>query len=376
MLWRGIRALAGARVQSADGARLAGLLGGVLAAAGADAADLPEDRADTMFHLYDGGGVTALGPAVLIRKSLFDRVSLTGSYFVDMVSNASIDVVTTASPYHETRTESSLGLDYAYHDALISLSGSHSKEPDYSADGVNVDVTQDVFGGMTTVSVGYSRGWDTVGKHGSPGFSATANHWQYRLGVTQVLTPRWLMSLNLESVSDDGYLQSPYRVARVFGAAVPERDPTTRTGRAALVRAVGDIGSRSSVRAQYRYFWDTWGIGAHTVELGYSRYFGDRWLLDGHARYYRQDHALFYSDNFTTNMTYMSRNRQLSTFWDAGPGLKATYSAGRLWSRFDMKVTGAYEWLRFQYSDFTDIRTGQLYSFNANVLELFVSATY
>ena len=369
--------LAGARVQPADGARLAGLLGGVLAAASsADAAELPEDRADTMFHLYDGGGVTALGPAVLIRKSLFDRVSLTGSYFVDMVSNASIDVVTTASPYHETRTESSLGLDYLYHDSLISLSGSHSKEPDYSADGVNVDVTQDVFGGMTTVSVGYSRSWDTVGKHGSPGFSASANHWQYRLGVTQVLTPRWLMSLNLESVSDDGYLQSPYRVARAFGAAVPERDPSTRTGRAALVRAVGDLGGRSSVRGSYRYFWDTWGIGAHTVELGYSRYLGDRWLLDGHVRYYRQDHALFYADNFTSNMTYMSRNRQLSTFWDAGPGMKATYSAGRLWSRFDLKITGAYEWLHFQYSDFTDIRTRQLYSFNANVLELFVSATY
>ena len=42
---------------------------------------------------YTSGGVTASGPAVLIRKSLLDRVSLTGSYFVDMVSNASIDVI-------------------------------------------------------------------------------------------------------------------------------------------------------------------------------------------------------------------------------------------------------------------------------------------
>jgi hypothetical protein len=370
------RALARARVQPADGARLAGLLGGVLAAARAGGAELPEDRADTMFHLYDGGGVTALGPAVLIRKSLFDRVSLSGAYYLDMVSNASIDVVTTASPYHETRKEGALSLDYVYHNSLISLSGTHSKEPDYSADSASVDVAQDVFGGMTTVSVGYTRGWDTVGKHGTPAFSAPANHWQYRLGVTQVLTPRWLMSLNLESVSDDGYLQSPYRVARVFGAAVPERDPSTRTGRAALLRVAGDIGSRGAVRVQYRYFWDTWGIGAHTAEAGYSRHFADRWLVDGYVRYYRQSHALFYSNNFANEMTYMSRNRQLSTFWDVGPGVKATYSAGRIASRFDIKVTTAYQWLRFQYSDFTDIRTGQLYSFNASLLELFVSATY
>jgi hypothetical protein len=375
---RCIRALIGTddRTACADGARLAGLVGGVLAAAGAKGADLPEDRADTMFHLYDGGGVTALGPAVLIRKSLFDRVSVTGSYYVDMVSNASIDVVTTASPYHETRKEAGLGLDYVYHDARISLSGTHSKEPDYTADSTSVDVTQDVFGGMTTVSLGYTRGWDTVGKHGSPTFSAQANHWQYRFGVTQILTPRWLMSLNLESVSDSGYLQSPYRVARVFGAAVPERDPTTRTGRAVLLRAVGDIGSRSAVHVQYRYFWDTWNISAHTAELGYSRHVGERWLADAYFRYYRQDHALFYSDNFRAEETYMSRNRQLGTFWDAGPGLKTSYAVGRFASRFDVKVNAAYQWLRFQYSDFTDIRTGKLYSFNASVLEFQVSATY
>jgi hypothetical protein len=370
------RLLVRARAQGVHGTRLAGLLGGVLAAARANGAELPEDRADTMFHLYDGGGVTALGPAVLIRKSLFDRVSLTGSYFVDMVSNASIDVVTTASPYHETRNEGGLGLDYVYRDSLISLSGTHSKEPDYTADSVSVDVSQDVFGGMTTVSMGYTRGWDTVGKHGSPGFSAQANHWQYRLGVTQVLTPRWLMSLNLESVSDDGYLQSPYRVARLFGAAVPERDPSTRTSHAALVRLVGDIGSGTAVRVQYRYFWDTWDIGAHTAELGLSRHFGDRWLVDASVRYYTQGHALFYSNNFTNGMTYMSRNRALSTFWDIGPGVKASYSAGRIMSRFDVKVTAAYQWLRFQYSDFTDIRTGAPYSFDAHVAEFFVSATY
>jgi Protein of unknown function (DUF3570) len=376
IVWAAAQLIDGARIRRAQGARLAGLLGGVLAAARANGVELPEDHADTMFHLYDGGGVTALGPAVLIRKSLFDRVSLSGSYYVDMVSNASIDVVTTASPYHETRREETVGLDYVYHDSLISLSGTRSKEPDYSANSAGVDVSQDVFGGMTTVSAGYTRGWDTVGKHGSPGFSAPANHWQYRLGVTQVLTPRWLMSLNLESVSDDGYLQSPYRVARLFGAAVPERDPSTRTSRAALLRVAGSIGSRSSVHVQYRYFWDTWGIGAHTAELGYNRYLGDRWRVEAYVRYYTQGHAVFYNNDFTSDMMYMSRNRQLSNFWDGGPGLKASYSAGRVASRFDIKVTAGYQWLRFQYRDFTDIRTGQLYSFNANVLEFFVSAAY
>ena len=47
------------------------------------------------------------------------------------------------------------------------------------------------------------------------------------------------MSLNVETLADDGYLASPYRVARAFGAAVPERTPLTRTGRAVKVRVAG-----------------------------------------------------------------------------------------------------------------------------------------
>ena len=86
-------------------AALASLLGGVFAQGPARAATLPEDRAEAMVHLYKGGGVTASGPALLVRKSLADKVSLTGSIYVDQVSNASIDVVTTASPYRERRND-------------------------------------------------------------------------------------------------------------------------------------------------------------------------------------------------------------------------------------------------------------------------------
>jgi hypothetical protein len=84
--------------------RWRGLLGGVVATgAAAQAATLPEDKAEAIYHVYDGGGVKATGPALLVRKSLADKVSLSAQYYVDAVSNASIDVVTTASPFKETR---------------------------------------------------------------------------------------------------------------------------------------------------------------------------------------------------------------------------------------------------------------------------------
>jgi hypothetical protein len=356
--------------------RFAALLGGVLAAGGARAVDLPGDRAEAMFHSYSGGGVTANGPALLVRKNVLDKVSLSASYYVDAVSNASIDVVTTASPYRERRTEYGFGADYVYRDSQITLATSSSREPDYTADSTSLDVSQEVFGGMTTVSLGFMHGADKVGKHGAPEFVDTARHWQYRLGATQILTPRWIMSANLEALADDGFLASPYRVARVFGAAVPERDPRTRSSRAVKWRVIGDLGARDAVHAEYRYFWDTWGIKAHTTEAGYSRYFGDPWLADAYLRYYTQRRALFYSDNATTETTYVSRNRQLSSFHSVTLGAKLAYTVQKIPGRYEVKVNGTYEYVRYQFNDFTDIRTGSPYAYNANVLQVYVSATF
>ena len=356
--------------------RLFGLFGSLLATGGAKAVDLPANRAEAMLHVYDGGGVQATGPALLVRKSLFDRVSLSAQYYVDSISNASIDVVTTASPFKEKRTAYDFGLDYVVRDTLIKLSTATSKEPDYNVSSYAVDLSQEVFGGMTTVSMGFSRASDKVGKKNSPEFSDRTRHWQYRTGVTQILTPRWLASVNFEAISDDGYLGSPYRVARVFGATVPERNPRTRTSRSLKFAAVGDIGERQAVHGEYRYFWDTWGIKAHTLEGGYSRYFGEDWLADGFARYYKQSHAVFYSDNATTETLYLSRNRQLGTYDTLGLGAKLAYVYKRVPGQYEVKLNGALEYVRYNYKDFTDVRNGSLYSFNAGVLQLYVSATF
>lgn len=360
---------------------VAGLVGGALAGGAAQAVDLPEDRAETMYHLYDGGGTRASGPAVLIRKSMLDRVSLSAGYYVDSVSNASIDVVTTASPYKETRDEIDLGADVVVRDTLIKLATTRSKEPDYLADSVSVDLSQDVFGGMTTVDFGFSRGSDKVGQHGTSGWFDSASHWQYRLGVSQILTPRWIAAVNLESIDDSGYLGSPYRLARVFDTYVHERDPRTRESQAIKLSAIGDITGdgathRSSVRAEYRYYRDTWGVHANTLEFGYRRYLATHWLADAFVRFYGQKHAIFYSDDAPTETLYANRNRQLSTFHDISVGGKVTYTLKDVPGRYDVKLNGAYQLIAFHYDDFTDVRTGKPYAFDAHVIQLTLSATF
>lgn len=176
-------------------------------------------------------------------------------------------------------------------------------------------------------------------------------------------------------------------MARVFGAAVPEEVPRTRSGRAIKFRALGDIsdwfrdgswgaGQRHSMHAEYRYFWDNWGIKAHTVEGGYSRYFGDKWLADSWLRFNRQSAALFYSDNAQVETQYISRNRQLGTFNSWSLGGRATYEYAKVPGRYDIKLSGSLEYVRFDYQDFTDIRTGKPYAFNGALLQLYLTANF
>ncbi|HJX58878.1 MAG TPA: DUF3570 domain-containing protein, partial [Thiobacillus sp.] len=346
------------------------------------AAVLPDDRADALYHYYDGGGVTVRGPALLVRKSVADTVSLSGRYYVDTISSASIDVVTTASPYKDKREEFGAGIDYLHGNSLIGVTLSSSNENDYLADSFGLNVSHDLPGGLTTINLGYSQGHDIV-QRVDTSFEAEINRYNFRLGVSQVLTRSLLLGVNFEGIAEDGYLSNPYRSARILGASLPERYPGTRDSQALAVRAVQAFssGSRpviSSLRAEYRYFRDNWGIRSNTLAFALQRYFGDRVLGEARYRYYQQSAASFYSDNFTTEMVYMARDKELSTFTGHSLGYKVSWKfLDRKYFVFDrMSLNFSHDYINFDYQDFTDVRTGEAYSFGANVLQLFVSAWY
>lgn len=345
----------------------------------AHAATLPDDRAELTYHLYDGGGVRASGPAVLVRKSLGERVALSAQYYVDAVSNASIDVVTTASAFKEKRIATDFGADWLVGNTTLSLTVNRSEEPDYIAQGVGLDVATEVYGGMTTVSLGFTRARDLVGQKLVQGWIDRALHWQYRAGITQILSPRWLLSLNAEAVSDEGFLGSPYRAARVFGAAVPERNPRTRSSRAIKLRSIADTGAlvaRSSLRLEYRYYWDTWDVKAHTTEVGVAKHLAPRFIVEALLRHHTQDKALFYSDDAQAETVYVSRNRQLSTFATTAVGARLTHTWPGRTPGTELRLTGSLERKQFRFKDFTDPRTDRPYAYDANVVQLVVSGSF
>jgi hypothetical protein len=357
------------------------------------AAVLPEDRFDTLYHSYDGGGVKINGPSLLARKRIGDSSSVSANYYVDSITSASIDVVTSASRYHEKRTERSLGVDYLHDNVTMNLGYTRSEENDYLANTANFSISQDMFGDLTTVSMGYSRGWDTVGKSDQPDFAEDVTRQNYRLGLSQILTKNLVLDLGLETVTDEGYLHNPYRSVRYLDAGSPvgysfepEVYPRTHDSNAFSVKSLYYLPYRASVSAEYRYFTDSWGVRANNYEIGYTHPTGKSWIFDLKYRLYSQSHADFYSDLFPRQQAqnFLARDKELSTFSSRAIGFGASYElAPGSCSCIDRgSLTLSYDRIHFMYDDFRDISQAglpgeePLYDFTADVVQLFLSVWY
>lgn len=367
------------------------LLLAVLEVVPAVAGVLPDDRADVLFHSYDGGGVTIQGPSLLVRKKFAGKFSASAKYYVDRVSSASIDVVTTASPYTEQRTEKSVGLDYLHDGWIMNIGVTNSEENDYIADTVNFGISQDLFGDLTTVSLGYSLGNNEVGRRGDDAFSATMQSQHYRLGLSQILTKNLLLGISYEGITDEGYLNNPYRSVRYLDSGSPlgysyepEVYPRTHSSDAAAIRLRYYLPYRAAIHGEFRSYTDTWDVRARTFELGYTQPLGGGWTVEGRLRLYSQTKADFYSDLFprSQSQNFMARDKELSTFASRSFRLGITYDILRGgWKFVDRgSVNLFYDHISFDYEDFRDLRQQRAvpgeeptYGFDADVLQLFVS---
>ncbi|HWL63677.1 MAG TPA: DUF3570 domain-containing protein [Steroidobacteraceae bacterium] len=368
----------------------------VLALAGvARAAVLPEDRADLMYHRYSGGGLTVQGPSVLVRKSIGESLSATANYYVDAITSASVDVVVSgASQYKENRQQKSLGLDYLRGKSMWSAFYMESSENDYKASTWSLGVSQDMFGDLTTVSFGYSQGRDRIGDSTDSSFSEEIERRNYRVGLTQVLSRNALLSLNFETVTEQGYLQNPYRSMRYVNLSdtwtlAAETFPRTRTSNAASARLKHYLPWRASAEVQYRYYGDTWGLSAHTAGVEYTHPLkqSPRWTLTGSYRFYKQNSADFFSDLFPFQdaQNFMARDKETSALTGHTLGLGAAYEFPVDFAPWLKRGTANLHVSRMMidYDQFRDLRglppgtvppgSEPLYKLNANVYQFFVS---
>ena len=372
-----------------------------IAVAPALAGVLPEDRADVMWHLYKGGDITIQGPSVLVRKKVGDNLSLSANYYEDMISSASIDVKLSASPYHETRRQESVAADYLHGKSTYSAGFITSKEPDYKANTEYFAVSQDMFGDLTTLTLGYRRGWDRVYRdiktpqgfiENDPTFHERADHRGYSLSLTQILTRNAILGFNYELLTDQGYLANPYRKVRFLspgqGAGFTLADqvyPTTRTSSSASLQLKYYLPYRAALTGQYRFFHDTWGITARTAEVDYTHPVRKHLILDGSFRYYHQGSADFYSDLFprANYQNFMGRDRELAAFnsYTVGAGASWLFAMPFVPALGKNSINLRVDHLMIDYGDFRNALLAgtygagnePLYKLNANIFQVFVS---
>ena len=161
-------------------------------------------------------------------------------------------------------------------------------------------------------------------------------------GVTKVLTKQDIMQLNLGYSDGSGYYTDPYKD--------PDNRPRVRNSVTALGRWNHHFeGTDGTARLSYRYYWDTFGIRAHTLGVEYVQPLPHGWTLTPLLRLYTQSSADFYlavadeqlngdgTPKPPVNVIYYTEDERLSAFGAVTFGLKVSKQLNADWL-VDLKV--------------------------------------
>jgi Protein of unknown function (DUF3570) len=278
----------------------------------------PSVRASTEVSAYtDSDAVHVLSPTV--SGAVADDVagwSIGGSYLVDAVSAASVDIVSTASGHWVERRHVGAGsANFKAGPVAVALSGGFSREPDYSSLGGGGVISFELAEKNVMPFIGGSYGHDLVGRTGDPMDAWPAlNKVSIKTGVTFVVNRSTIASLSFDEIIERGYLAKPYRylpvVAPGVSAQVPpgasvdlvkslneysvaENVPSQRN-RSALAGRLAYRSGIATFRGDQRLYYDNWGLLATTTDVHEYVDLGSRVVVWPHLRAHLQRGVFFW----------------------------------------------------------------------------------
>src|SRR5580698_1922132 len=203
-------------------------------AAGATLEDPTTKRASMEFAAYnDSDHITVVTPSIALGIENTSGASLHATYLVDVVSAASVDIVSTASSrWKEVRHAGTVEAEYKPRDFGVSVGTSVSSEPDYLSYGAHATVTKDFDEKNWTLFFGYGFTHDTIGRCGDFGtctpfsvFSRNLERGSFNGGVSFVVDSRTLASFTGDVVIESGDQSKPYRYIPMFSSSVAAQVP-------------------------------------------------------------------------------------------------------------------------------------------------------
>ncbi len=280
----------------------------------------------------DSDATTVITPHV--EAAWADRgASLHAGWLADVISSASVDVVTAAtSRIRDMRQEVSVGGGYE--------SGKKGFDAGYSFSWENDTISHTAsVGGSATwnnnleTRLHYTFNWTSLGRATEP-----REEWRSMMvhgieaAILHPLGPRASAEVVLSGYYSTGYQANPYRKVPVSASGLlsgalwfDEVVPDTRLRLAATGRLRGALSRRVVGSAEYRLYHDTWGLTAHTAEL---RLVTDVWrhlTFEVRERFHIQGASDLYRTLYTQPHEYMTRDRRQSAFLANAAGLAAAY---------------------------------------------------
>jgi hypothetical protein len=294
---------------------------------------LPQDRTPLVvkvgfeFSAYtDTTNVNVLSPSV--NGSVSSPTvgwNIGGSYLVDVVSAASPDIVSEASPpFHEVRHAGALTGGYKPGLYGAQAQANISDEPDYLSLGAGLALSADLNDKLTSPRVAYNFSHDTIGRSTTPFsvFHHDLDTHEIEAGITLVMSARSLLLASGTVQLERGDQSKPYRYVPMFDGSTSatvkpgqsidsvnqtrlqmrplEQLPTERNRYAIGARFAHRFAS-STLRLEQRLYDDSWEQKATTTDI--------RWMIDigrslrvwPHARLNAQTGADFFRLAYTAS---------------------------------------------------------------------------
>ena len=244
----------------------------------------------------------------------------------------------------------------------LDFGGAYSHEHDYRSESLNASATRDFDSHNTTLNAGFNYEWDrSFPAIGTPtpltlmsadwvGSGASSREMDAVLGLTQVMSRRWLMSLSYSLGQSHGYLTDPYKLISVV-------DPVSGQPVSQLYEGRPDSRRKQSlyldnrihlpqdiIDLSLRAYKDDWGVKSLTADTRYHYVLGSNMYLEPHVRFYEQNSADFFHYFLTSDITvpqYASADLRLAKLHALTYGVK-----------FGMALDDDAEWnVRVEYYD-------------------------
>ncbi len=292
------------------------------------------------------------------RFDVGDDAEVDTHVLIDAITSASVASGAAGTPFTEHRWEVGAGFSRQLGNLRLGGLGRYSTESDYRSffGGVNGQLA--LADKNTVLGLAINAGRDHATNGGLQGglMQRVEGNLTTLMGsasISQLLTPNSLVGVTYDFAWLEGFQQNPYRTVIAGGVPAAERHPDRRLRHAFFASAKDYVPQTGlTLIAGYRYYFDDWGIQAHTPELRLVQALPREASLALRFRYYWQSKADFYKEIYDSNdpmvEPYLSDDVKLSHFdgQTYGAQLDLPLSAlGLTGDRGDIRATAVFEYL-------------------------------